>query len=39
MIAPVEPHARPTGAMALETDGLTKVFGDFTPLESVNMRV
>jgi len=39
MIAPVEPHARPTGAMALETYNLTKVFGDFTALDSVNLRV
>jgi ABC-type uncharacterized transport system ATPase subunit len=39
MIAPVEPHARPTGAMALETYGLTKVFGDFTALDAVSLRV
>ncbi|WP_342130326.1 ABC transporter ATP-binding protein [Hydrogenophaga sp. OTU3427] len=39
MIAPVEPHAPPTGAMALETFELTKVFGDFTALDAVSLRV
>ncbi len=39
MIAPVEPHAPPTGALALDTYELTKVFGDFTALDRVSLHV
>jgi ABC-type uncharacterized transport system ATPase subunit len=39
MIAPLDPVARPTGALALDTYQLTKRFGAFTAMDSVTMRV
>lgn len=39
MIAPVEPHAAPSGALTLDTYELTKVFGDFTALDRVSLHV
>ena len=35
----VDPMPAPTGAMALETYGLTKRFGSFTALDHVTMKV
>ncbi|MDM0046518.1 ABC transporter ATP-binding protein [Variovorax dokdonensis] len=39
MIAPLDPHPRQTGALALDTYQLTKRFGSFTAMDSVTMRV
>jgi len=39
MIAPVQPAAAATGALALDTYELTKRFGSFTALDHVTMRV
>ncbi|MFT4266772.1 MAG: ATP-binding cassette domain-containing protein, partial [Xenophilus sp.] len=39
MIAPVGTPARASGALALETYGLTKRFGGFTAMDRVTMRV
>ncbi|WP_295542966.1 ABC transporter ATP-binding protein [uncultured Pseudacidovorax sp.] len=39
MIAPVTPHPRAQGALALDTLDLTKRFGDFTAMDRVSMQV
>lgn len=39
MIAPVTPHPRAQGALALDTLELTKRFGDFTAMDRVSMQV
>ena len=39
MIAPLDPVAPPTGAMALDTYQLTKRFGAFTAMDRVTLRV
>jgi ABC-type uncharacterized transport system ATPase subunit len=39
MIAPIDPHPRETGALALDTYELTKRFGSFTAMDHVTMRV
>ena len=39
MIAPLDPHAPATGALALDTYELTKRFGSFTAMDRVTMRV
>ncbi|SFN31505.1 ABC transporter ATP-binding protein [Variovorax sp. OV329] len=39
MIAPLDPHPRESGALALDTYELTKRFGSFTALDHVTMRV
>jgi len=39
MIAPLDPVAPPTGALALDTYRLTKRFGAFTAMDGVTMRV
>jgi len=39
MTAPLDPHPKPTGAIALDTIELTKRFGAFTALDHVSLKV